>query len=103
MQPLLLKDSSTGSTARIAAHLGFNCYEFRAAVAGRVVDVIDAAADFPKGGQRPSGHGIPILFPFPNRIRAGRYRWNGREYVLPPERVGYDGAGNAIQIGRAHV
>src|SRR5262249_51160908 len=27
--------------------------------------------------------GIPILFPFPNRICDGRYTWNGKEYTLP--------------------
>ncbi len=96
MQSLLLKDSSTGSTARIATHLGFNCHEFHAAVDNQVIDVIDAAPDFAEGKQRPSGHGIPILFPFPNRIRGGKYHWNEREYVLPPENVGYDGTGNAI-------
>jgi aldose 1-epimerase len=26
---------------------------------------------------------VPILFPFPNRIRTGRFRWRGRDYQLP--------------------
>jgi aldose 1-epimerase len=26
---------------------------------------------------------VPVLFPFPNRIRAGRFRWRGKEYQLP--------------------
>lgn len=96
MKSLVLRDPSTGSKAKIAAHLGFNCYEFVAAVGNQEIDVIDAAADFELGQQRPSGHGIPILFPFPNRIREGRFRWNNREYHLPESKVGYDGAGNAI-------
>jgi aldose 1-epimerase len=25
-----------------------------------------------------------VLFPFPNRIRDGRFTWDGREYRLPP-------------------
>jgi len=42
---------------------------------------------------RPTRGGIPVLFPFPNRIRAGRYHWAGREYQLPQN----DSAGvNAI-------
>ncbi len=96
MEPIVLKDSTTGSTARIAAHLGFNCYEFLADVGGRTVDVIDSEPDFIAGDKRPSGNGIPILFPFPNRIRGGRYRWEDREYEIPSSVASYDATGNAI-------
>lgn len=96
MAPILIRDTQSGSAARIAAHLGFNCYEFRANVEGRVVDVLDAPPDFADGHERPSGYGIPVLFPFPNRIRGGRFEWDGREYRLPESRVAFDGTGNAI-------
>ena len=33
--------------------------------------------------KRPTRTGLPILFPFPNRIRDGRYSWDGRDYQLP--------------------
>jgi aldose 1-epimerase len=32
---------------------------------------------------RPSRGGFPILFPFPNRIRDGRFTWDGKSYQLP--------------------
>ncbi len=32
---------------------------------------------------RPTRSGFPILFPFPNRIAAGRYTWAGKAYELP--------------------
>ena len=96
MEPLEIADASTGSSAKIAAHLGFNCYEFRADVGGRRIEVLDSADDFAEGKHRPSGHGIPILFPYPNRIRGGRFVWEGREHVLSPERVPFDPTGNAI-------
>src|SRR4029079_11980196 len=32
---------------------------------------------------RPTRGGIPILFPFSNRIRNGQFAWEGREYELP--------------------
>jgi len=32
---------------------------------------------------QPMRYGNPILFPFPNRIRDGRYRWEGKSYELP--------------------
>ncbi|MEI8381153.1 MAG: aldose 1-epimerase [Planctomycetota bacterium] len=92
MTVLTITDPHSGSTARIAPELGFNCFEFRAIVGSRPVDVLDAAPDFLMGGQRPSGHGIPILFPFPNRIRAGKFSWEGKDYQLPTT----DKFGNAI-------
>ena len=92
MDVITITDHLSGSTARIAPSLGFNCFEFHAVVNGKTVDVLDAVDGFEDGGKKPTGSGIPILFPFPNRIRAGRFQWNGQEYVLP----GTDKWGNAI-------
>lgn len=92
MPVVTLRDPQTGASARILTDLGFNCFAFQAQVHGRPVDVLDAVPDFESGTQRPTGSGIPILFPFPNRIRQGRFTWNGRDYVLP----GTDKWGNAI-------
>jgi aldose 1-epimerase len=89
-----LKDAD--SLARISVEHGFNCFELFAKVDDRTVDVISALPAFQESGERPSGSGIPILFPFPNRIRDGRYSWDGTDYELPREKVGYDGTGNAI-------
>jgi len=96
MDVLVLTDIRTGSTARILPELGFNCFEFRTTVAGQSVEVIDSTPQFASGGERPSGHGIPLLFPFPNRIRDGRFSWNGRDFEIPQSDASHDGAGNAI-------
>ncbi len=96
MDSIVLTDSTTASTARIAAHRGFNCYEFHANVGNRTVDVIDSEPDFASGSGRPSGNGIPVLFPFPNRIREGKFRWADQEYLIPSEIAAYDNTGNAI-------
>ncbi|HEX6984035.1 MAG TPA: aldose 1-epimerase [Planctomycetaceae bacterium] len=90
MEHLTLTDLDSGSTARIAVAFGFNCYEFVAALGGRRVDVIASQPEFVERGEKPSRSGIPILFPFPNRIKGGRFVWDGREYVLPKDRVGYN-------------
>jgi aldose 1-epimerase len=82
MNVVTITDSLTGSTARIAAGFGFNCFDFQAQVGNEVVSVLDCEPGFPTEGMRPSRSGIPILFPFPNRIRAGRYFWGGREYAI---------------------
>ncbi len=92
MTVITITDHLSGSTARIAPDLGFNCFEFQAVVNGTKLDVLDAVIGFEQGGQKGSSSGIPILFPFPNRIRAGRFTWDGREYNLP----GTDKWGNAI-------
>lgn len=92
---LTIQDSESGSTASIAAEFGFNCYEFVAAFRGRRVDVLAAQTQFIERGEKPSWSGIPVLFPFPNRIKGGRFTWDGREYVLPPEKVSHAGE-NAI-------
>ncbi|MEX1097252.1 MAG: aldose 1-epimerase [Planctomycetales bacterium] len=96
MNFLALRDPGSGSSARIAVQRGFNCHEFRAVVDGRTIDVIDADPDFSAGAGRPSGHGIPLLFPFPNRIRGGRYVWEGRDYAIDLDEAANDGQGNAI-------
>lgn len=95
MQVVEIKDP-TGSSAKIAVTTGFNCFDFTAHVGDRPVQVLYAADGFADGQQPPSHSGIPILFPYPNRIRAGKYSWDGTDYELPESLVAYDGAGNAI-------
>lgn len=96
MPIVLLKDAATGGTARIATDIGLNCFEFLARVGDETVSVIDAAEGFANGDKPVSHSGIPILFPFPNRVRGGRYSWDGKDYELPESLVGYEGSGNAI-------
>jgi aldose 1-epimerase len=73
---------------------GFNLFQLQIPVGSRTVEVLDATADFEATGESPNHNGIPLLFPFPNRIRGAQYNWAGREYVL--EGVHQDGQGNAI-------
>src|SRR5512140_3196338 len=94
MTPIILKNAESGATARILAEAGFNLYQLQVPVGSRTVDVLDAVADFETTGQNPTRSGIPLLFPFPNRIRGAKYNWDGREYVL--EGIHQDGQGNAI-------
>lgn len=93
---ITLEAPDSGSTASISVDRGFNCFEFKADVGGRLVGVIDSQDGFAEGEGRVSGNGIPLLFPFPNRIRGGKFSWAGRDYELPEDKVGYDKTGNAI-------
>lgn len=91
MEHLSLNDIDSGSSARIATAFGFNCFEFIAALGGKRVDVLASLPAFVEHGEKPSRSGIPILFPFPNRIKNGRFIYDAREYHLPKEKVGYAG------------
>lgn len=81
MTVITIGDPASGASATILPELGFNCYSFRVPVAGREVETLWAEPEFGPG-HRPSRSGIPILFPFAGRIRNGRYRWQGRDYVI---------------------
>lgn len=76
-------ESAEGAVARIAPELGNNCFAFRAAEA--VLEPVTLA----ELAARPGSYGIPLMFPFPNRIRDGRFRFRGHPYAVDPARHGF--------------
>lgn len=92
LEVIEIRDEETGSSAKIAPTFGFNCFEFIAKIDGQSVDVLWAAPDFADGTARPSSSGIPLLFPFPGRIKGTRLSWEDRQFEIPEG----DGRGNAI-------
>jgi len=92
VENVTLNDPTTGARASILAGFGFNCYEFVANLDGRKVDVVWSSPGFASGKERASGSGIPLLFPFPGRLRGTTFQWEGHEYQLEAG----DGRGNAI-------
>ncbi len=85
-----LSDARSGLRARIAADFGFNCFSLEGPGEGE--DYIYSSPDFPASRSGPNLNGIPILFPFPNRIAGGRFVFEGREVRLPRN----EGGKNAI-------
>lgn len=77
-----LRESDRAS-AEIAPALGNNCFAFRTR------EPVLEPIPFSEFRQRPTSYGIPILFPFPNRIRDGRFSFQGDEYVVNPPRHGF--------------
>jgi aldose 1-epimerase len=75
-------DDGAGGRAEVWPALGFNCLHWEAVRDGQKLDLLYADPALFSNG-RPTRSGIPILFPFPNRIRDGRFTWNGTEYQLP--------------------
>jgi aldose 1-epimerase len=92
MVPVTLHDEQSGASAKVLVNRGFNCYSFRPAPAGEPIEVLWAADDFESGGGKPSRSGIPILFPFPGRLRGSHLTYHGESYALGSD----DGLGNAI-------
>jgi aldose 1-epimerase len=87
-----IHEPQTGASARLLVTQGFNCFEYLAPIEGELRDVVWAEPGFHEGGKRASGSGIPILFPFPGRIRGTEFVWEGNTYPLEAG----DGRGNAI-------
>lgn len=58
--------------------LGFNAYRWQ--IAGQ--ELLYRNPQF-FTERRPTRSGLPILFPFPNRIRAGQFTWDGKQFQLP--------------------
>ena len=80
-----LVDEATGASAAITPSYGFNLFDLRLPAAGAVRRVIVAKDDFAANPEKPGRNGIPILFPFPNRIRDGRYTFEGKDRGLSIE------------------
>ncbi len=66
--------------AEIVPALGNNCYAFRVSDGKNWLNVIDPPPDLETLEQRPTAFGNPILFPFPNRIRNGKWEFEGKTY-----------------------
>ena len=70
----------------IAVDRGFNCTEIilhQNDGDGETYSLLDTLDGFPSGEHRPSSSGIPVLFPFPNRIKGGTFTWEGEHFQLP--------------------
>src|SRR5487761_1035819 len=92
LEPVTLADPDSGATAQILSGFGFNCYSFRPVVQGEAIEVLWSETEFASGEARPSHSGIPILFPFPGRLRGSFLANEGHTYPLGID----DGQGNGI-------
>lgn len=91
-EPIVLTDAASGATAKILSGFGFNCYSFQPTLGGEPIETLWSAPDFTTGQSKPSHSGIPLLFPFPGRLRGSHLNYRGQTYALGSD----DGLGNAI-------
>jgi aldose 1-epimerase len=87
-----ITDPKSGARARVSVAQGFNCFSWQPILDDGPREILWADAAFDSGEKRPSSSGIPLLFPFPGRIGAAKFTFNGRDYQLEPG----DAFGNAI-------
>jgi aldose 1-epimerase len=87
-----ISDRDTGAAARISVGQGFNCFSWKPVLEEGPREMLWADPAFDSGEKRPSGSGIPLLFPFPGRIGGAAYSFEGRDFTLEPG----DAYGNAI-------
>ncbi|MGI8913429.1 MAG: aldose 1-epimerase [Chloroflexota bacterium] len=79
----VLHDREAGSTARVLPGVGANCVQFSVrGPEGRAIQLLRAPASAAELRATPSRFGQPLLFPFPNRIARGCYRFQDQEYQL---------------------
>ena len=84
--------SSDTVTAHILPEFGFNLFHLAVVADGTPVSVLWYDDAILSGNARPSGSGIPILFPFAGRLHGTSLEWKGKTYELDEG----DGMGNAI-------
>ena len=87
-----ITDAVSGSCAKILPGVGFNCYSFSVPTPSGPFETLWSAADLTDGTARPTGSGIPLMFPFAGRIRGTSFRFREKDYELEAG----DGQGNAI-------
>jgi aldose 1-epimerase len=92
LHTVTLHDPETGSRASLVPQWGFNCYAWQCVLHDEAIDVLWASPDWERNELLRSKSGIPLLFPFPGRLRGTRFEYQGRTYVLDEG----DGRGNAI-------
>ncbi|MCC7367618.1 MAG: aldose 1-epimerase [Chloroflexi bacterium] len=81
-----LSDADAGSEAIVVPSLGFACVAFRIQTPRGGWSVLAEPPDHDSLVNRTTRYGIPILYPWPNRIRDGKTRFGGRDlqFPLPP-------------------
>ncbi len=86
--PTLIRlTTDSGAQATIYPGVGFNLIDWRVPGPDGPVQIMHAQPDVLAGGSGTRS-GLPILFPFPNRIAGATYDWAGHTYHLAPAHPG---------------
>ncbi|MFN8521913.1 MAG: aldose 1-epimerase [Chloroflexota bacterium] len=83
-----LRDEAAGSSVVVVPTLGNACVAFRVTTASGNWHVLDEPPDADALVRRTTNYGIPILYPWPNRVRGGVFTFRGRRVQLPTAGAG---------------
>lgn len=89
----VLEDTVQGLRAELVPGIGAQCFRLQWTHQGVIYDLLRSPENLEALREEPIQYGIPVLFPFPNRIAGGQFTFEGQQVRLPitePER------GNAI-------
>lgn len=98
IETFLLEETAVARAA-VAPALGGNCYSFETR------HPVLESVDFGKFVSKPTSYGIPILFPFPNRLRDGAFMFQGERFEVDPPRHGFvrDKAFEVLEAGASNL
>jgi aldose 1-epimerase len=80
-EQVVLRDDESGSWTRLRPDQGANLVAFGASIGGQAIETMLQPGD-ETPSRAPEQYGAPVLFPFPNRLRAGHARFGGREIQI---------------------
>jgi aldose 1-epimerase len=80
---ITLQDRTDLNQAILVPGLGFACIAFQVTTRQGDWHVLAEPPDDALLKQQATRYGIPILFPWPNRIKDGHFTFGGQEYQLP--------------------
>ncbi len=80
---LILRDHQSGAEATIVPGLGANCVAWSVSPQGQRLEILETPPTAEDLRMRRFRAGIPVLWPFPGRVREARYSFDGVEYQLP--------------------
>ncbi len=81
-----LVNETTGARVALLPEVGFNLFDLRLPAGGAVRSVVASQPEWPEDASHPTKNGIPILFPFPNRIAGASFEFEGKTYTLEPNK-----------------
>jgi aldose 1-epimerase len=88
-QVFVLEDHDAQTRVWVCPALGYNAYRFSATLDGTEVAVLDPPPTLADLRAHPAWFGVPILFPFPGRVRQGRFVFRGRTYQMATQASGH--------------
>lgn len=80
---VVLSDTEADTQAILAPGFGFPCIGFRVTLEDGIWNVVAEPPDAESFQTRVGRYGVPIMFPWPNRMRDGAFTFGGQSYRLP--------------------